>query len=167
MRRERLLSHEAGTAAVELVLVLPLLLLLMFAGLEGGHFVWTQHKLAVAVRDGARFAARAPIDGLCDGATVVLASDTEDRIKLLTRTGQISDPDAAPVVPGWADDEVNVSVNCEAFVDTGVYSDLDAAGPVVSVAAVAVPYPSVLGMLGLIDPTVSLTAQSHAAGIGL
>ncbi len=40
----------------------PLLLTLLFGGLEGGNFMLQQHIVTKGVRDGARFAGREPFD---------------------------------------------------------------------------------------------------------
>jgi len=169
MIRPRLYRDERGTAATEMALLVPLLVLLLFGGFEAGHFVWTQHKLVEAVRDGARFAGRLNINDLCDGDTVVMSSDTEDAIKLITRTGQLASTTARPKVPGWTAAEVDVTVACDAaeFVNTGLYSDLGYNGPIVRVSAQNVPYPSLFNSLGIIDTTFALSASSNAPVIGL
>ncbi len=43
-----------------MALVTPLLLTLLFGGLEGGNFMLQQHIVTKGVRDGARFAGREP-----------------------------------------------------------------------------------------------------------
>jgi Flp pilus assembly protein TadG len=167
MRRLRPLADQRGGASVEMALMVPLLVVLLFGGFEAGHFVWTQHKLAEAVRDGARFASRLSINDLCDGSSSAMTSATEDEIKLLTRTGQLASTSAIAKVPGWTDAEVEVSVSCEAFVDTGIYTELGAAGAVVTVTADDVTYPSLFNSLGIIDTTFELSAKSNAPVIGL
>jgi Flp pilus assembly protein TadG len=152
--------------------MLPLLLILLFGGIEAGHFVWTQHKLAEAVRDGARYAARLPLTELCDGATEVMTTDTEDDIILMTRTGQVANAAAQPKVPGWTADQVDVDPNCGEYVTTGFYAayaaDFEGAGgPVVVVSTTGVPYPSMFDALGIIDPGARLSAHSISPGIGL
>lgn len=167
MRARALFSNERGAAATEMALLVPLLLTLIFGGFEAGHFVWTQHKLAEAVRDGARFAARLPVSQLCDGDDSAMSSATETEIKLLTRTGQIASGTATPKVPGWTDAQVTVSPECGTFVSTGLYSELGNEGPIVTVAAVNVNYPSLFQSLGIVDSTFQLSARSNAAVIGL
>jgi hypothetical protein len=178
MSARRFLADRRGTAATEMALLVPLLLTLMFGGFEAGHFVWTQHKLAEAVRDGARFAARLEIDSLCDKTSVSMTDDIKNQIILLTRTGQIANADASPKVPGWQPSSVDVEVDCNPSqaLSSGLYSDLgtdDAGsplrGPIVTVAAKNVAYPSFFGQLGIIDPArnMKLTASSHAPVIGL
>ena len=161
-----------GSASVEFALVLPILLILLFGGMEAGHFVWTQHKLTEAVRDGARYAARLPITELCDGGTEVMDTQTEDNIRLMTRTGQVADANARPKVPGWTNAHVEVHPNCGAYVTTGFYAayaaDFDGAGgPVVVVSTRGVPYPSMFNALGIVDPGAQLSAHSISPGIGL
>ena len=157
----RFFSDQSGSAAAEMALMLPMLLVLMFGGFEAGHFIWTQHKLTEAVRDGARFASRMEIDDIC--GTDPDAARAE--VRLLTRTGQLADANANPKVPGWTDGMVTVT--CGTFVSTGLYADLGGAGPTVTVLASGVPYPSLFQQLGLIDGNVLLTAESHAAVIGI
>lgn len=170
MTRLRPLSDERGAAAAEMALLVPLLVLLLFGAFEAGHFVWTQHKVVEAVRDGARFAARLSINDLCDGDTVIMSSDTEAEIKLLTRTGQIASSTAMSKVPGWTDSEVGVELDCdsESFVNTGLYSALGGDnGPIVTVSANEVPYPSFFQSLGIIDSSFTLSASQHAPVIGI
>ena len=148
-----------------MALILPLLLVLLFGGVEAGHFIWTQHKLTEAVRGGVRFAGRLPVAELCNGTAALDGKVAE--IKLMTRTGQIRSSSVAPVVPNWTDDEVEVAISCEHFVDTGIYDQLGAAGPVVTVTASRVPYPSIFSYLGVIDPTLLMTAKASTPGVGL
>ena len=165
----RVFSDQSGAAAAEMALMVPLLLTLMFGGFEAGHFVWSQHKITEAVRDGARFAARMDISELCDGGTETMSTATEDQIKLLTRTGQIASTTAIPKVPGWTASQVTVTLDCDSasFVDTGIYTHLGDRGPIVTVAAVNVDYPSFFQQLGIIDSTFKLSASSNAPVIGL
>ena len=152
---------------------LPLLLLLLFGGFEGGHFIWTQHKLTEAVRNGVRYASRLDIDSVCP----TMDTATRDRIALVTRTGQLANSSARPLVPGWTSDEVAVTVNCGQFVSTGIYSELgsefgdDEKGPLVIVEAKNVAYPSLFLQWGVIVPMstepVKMSAYASAAVTGI
>jgi len=161
------LRDSSGAAAVEMALITPMLIVLLFGGSEAGHFVWTQHKLTEAVRDGARFASRLSVFDVCNGATSTLADPNLARVKLLTRTGQLTNTNVLPVVRGWTAGQVTVTVSCQAFVNTGIYTQLGQAGPVVTVAATNVTYPSLFGALGNITRGVTLNARSSAAVIGI
>lgn len=164
------LIDQHGSAAVELVLLLPLLLVLLFGGFEAGHYVWTEHKLIEGVRDGARFGARMNINDVCGGDAGKLAT-AQAKVRLLTRTGQLTDPDALPRVPGWTDGQVTVNFACNAFLATGIYTDLDAAagpaGPIVTVSASSVAYPSLFERLGILDSSIAMGATSNSPVTGL
>ena len=167
MSLRNFILDERGSAATEFALILPLLILLLFTGSEAGHFVWTQHKLTEGVRNGVRYASRLPIDKLCDGPTVVLADPELANIIQITRTGIVSAGQPNATVPGWTAANVSVDVSCEAFVETGIYSDLNAPGPIVTVRAADVPYPSLFKLLGRIPGTIQLNARASTAGIGI
>jgi hypothetical protein len=165
----RILADRSGTAAAEMAIILPLLLVLLYGGVEAGHFIWTQHKLTEAVRSGSRFAGRLQEVAMAcdpDGAAADIDEATRGRIKLFTRTGQQDDPDAAPFIPHWTDAQVQVSVAC-AFTDQGIYRQLGGNGPVVTVRASGVAYPSLFSSLGILDPQIRMTAEAHAPGTGL
>lgn len=168
------LRDARGAAASEFALIVPLMIILLFTGSEGAHFVWTQHKLTEAVRDGARYASRLQIDKVCDGGSSVLADPELSDIKRLTLTGQLASSTALPVVPGWSIDEIDVTVSCDSFVATGIYGDLDSdgdgtgeAGPVVTVSATGVNYPSLFNQLGGFKQAIALSAKSSAPVIAL
>ena len=77
----RALRDNRGSAAAEMALVLPLLLIIMFGSVELGNYFMNEHSLVKAVRDGARFAARQSFIhyGTCNGTpggTVV--TDTQN-----------------------------------------------------------------------------------------
>ncbi|MEY4239526.1 MAG: hypothetical protein RL339_2127 [Pseudomonadota bacterium] len=163
----RALTDRTGAAAGELALILPLMILLLFGGLEGGHFIWTQHKLTEAVRDGARYAGRLEVTQVCRDGALIIDPARIAEIKLLTRTGQLEDAAKPPLIPGWTSDEVTVAITCGGFVDTGIYSELGEAGPVAVVAAVGVPYPSLFGALGIFDAKFRMNAHAAAPVIGL
>ena len=60
-----------------------------------------------------------------------------------------------------------MDVACGAYVDTGIYRNLNGRGPIVTVSAQGVAYPSLFGRLGVIDPEIRMTARSSAAVTGL
>ena len=154
-----------GSAAAEFALALPMMLALMFGGFEAGHFFWTEHKLVKAVRDGARFASRLPVDDLCNGATEAMSTDTEALIQNVTATGMLANGN--PKVPGWNPDDVTVTVGCQDFVATGIYTGLGSAGPMVTVSTGGVTYPSLFNGLGFITSSVQLSAKSSAVVVGI
>ena len=162
----RFWKDRSGAAAAELVLALPMMFALMFGAMEAGHYFWTQHKIVKSVRDGARFATRLDVEALCNGATVVMSGALEDEIQNVTATGRVGTGGAAKV-PGWDPNNVSVTVGCQQFVDTGIYTDLGSAGPLVTVDSGVVPYPSLFEYLGFIDTSFGLSARSSAAVMGI
>jgi hypothetical protein len=184
MRWLKFLYDRDGTAAVEMALVAPLLLALMFGSLELGNMFMDQHALTKQVQDGARFASRLAISTayVCstDPATVFEDSDATDQIIHVTKDGVVT----GAGTPRWSNywsrncdgggDTLAVTIRCVAKSDvdtddtgfTGIYTGLDGAIPVVRVAG-AVKYRSVLAALGFDATDVCLRAQSEAAVQGL
>lgn len=173
----RFLRADQGAVAAEFVLMLPIMILLLFLGMEGGHFAWSQHNLIKAVREGTRYASRLPVDSFCDGATQQLDPDAEDLIKAIVVTGALPPADGGaargPVVFGLQADQVTVDPDCAVLAPgdegfgTGIYSDLGNGGPVVTITVAGVPYPSLFERLGVIDGSYRLTATASAPVIGI
>ena len=163
----RFFRDERGSPSAEFALILPALVMLMFGGFEAGNFVWTQHKLVKAVREGARYAARLPVADYCDGATAQFDPGAEADIKAVTVTGKLSGGGTNPAVPGMSVDNVTVSPVCAAYVATGIYSDLGEAGPIVTVSVAGVGYPSLFAQLAGLDGSITLAARASAPVIGL
>ena len=162
----RLARNRKGTAATEFALALPMMFALMFVGMEAGHFFWTQHKLVKATRDGARFASRANVEDLCNGSATDIDAALEQQIRNITVTGQVADG-AAAKVPGWTPEDVVITVGCQQFLATGIYTDLGAAGPLVTVSTGGVAYPAILNGLGVLNTGISMSAESSAAVVGI
>lgn len=163
MKRLRaLLTNDAGAAASEFVLAMPMMLVLLFGAMEAGNYFWSEQKLIQAVRDGSRYAARLNYNALCPTMTVA----TETEIKNLTRTGRL-DGLAVSKLPGWENAGLQVIPGCGKFTSTGIYAGYGGAGAVVTIRAVGVPYRPILGTLGIIDSTYALAAEAHAPVIGL
>lgn len=158
-------SCNRAAAAAELALILPLLLVILFGGFEAGAYLWTEQKVIKGVRDGARFAGRQSFSLYsCDGVD----SDLETQIKNLTRTGQLSSGTAK--ISGWNDDDVTVSVACQAPVaDTytagGLYEKQPDGAIHVTVSA-TVPYPSFFATLGFDTRDAVVHASANAAVMG-
>jgi Flp pilus assembly protein TadG len=161
-----LLRCKSGAAAAEMALILPMLIAIMFGGFEGGAYLWTEHKVVKAVRDGARFAARQPFSAFdCDTAS--LDSAVEAQVQELTRTGAFSGGTAK--ITGWVNDDIDVEVDCqtgESYSDQGVYATEDSGAIHVTVSA-TVPYPSLFGTLGFNTTGATVTASANAAVMGI
>ena len=164
--RRSLLHCRSGSAAAEMALVLPFLVLLLFGGVELGYYFYNQHQVVKGVRDGARYAGRQSFVSLnCDGgAPSTVPDDVETAIQEITRTGRISGGTAR--VPGWVNGDITVTITCPTTpITTGIYEDEDNA-PQVNVAA-TVSYDSLFDGVGVIDSTYTLRASQQAAVMGI
>lgn len=180
-----LLTDRTGAAAAEMALVAPMLIILMFGSFELGNYFMSEHALAKAVRDGARFASRLPAStyscpsGGTDGSAGTFATGTsglQSQIKNVTRTGSI-DGSATPRLSYWtaaqettaapSGSPITLTITCRLATSfTGVFSGLPGNVPVVTVAA-DVRYPSLFGQLGLSDANLRLQSQSQAPVMGI
>ena len=151
--------------------MLPALIVLLFGGFEAGNFMWTQHKLVTAAREGARYASRLPIDKFCDAsspATDAQDADAIEAIRIVTATGFPPDANNDPVAPDRVEG-IQVAVSdevCGLFSPTGIYTQLGTAGPRVTVTASA-SYASLFGGLGVLTNGIPLAARSDGAVIGI
>lgn len=183
--KRSLIKNDNGAAGVEMALMLPLLLILMFAPFELSNYFWTEHKVVKGVRDGARYAGRlnfsnyecpadddgnpdTPVDLGIDNLDPLLAT----QIREITRTGQVSGGSAS--IANWTNDNVTITVSCpdealddsgEAVVNTGIYRGLDNA-PIVRVST-TVTYRSLFRTLGFDATNLTVSASSQAAVMGI
>lgn len=158
-----------ASAAVEMVLVLPILLLLLFGSVEIGNYFMSEHAVQKGVRDAARYAARLPLDEVTDGTCNLGEAEVQDQIRRVARTG---DPDADgsdPRLGMWdSDDTVTLNLACPtgAYAETGVYTDFPFGAVNITVAA-AVPYQPLFDFLPFLDDDgLLLNAQSQSAVFG-
>lgn len=169
--RRRFRKCSKGAAAAEMALMLPIMILLLLGTFEGGHFLWSEHKVIKGVRDGARYAGRFRFE-LFDCTNTTIDNTVETNIKKLTRTGYPTgdNPTVAgtdnPVVPGWDDSEVTVTLTCDSTTNTGIYQDVSGGAPIVEVSA-SVPYTSLFGMLGFDTSNIKLNASAQSAVMGV
>jgi hypothetical protein len=167
------LGDRKGSAAAEMALILPLLLVVLFVAFEGGYFLWNEHKVVKGVRDGARYAGRLAFSqyGGCPaspGAPAAFTGPGLNSIQEITRTGKISGGTSSLV--GWQNS--HVTVTCDFVASSGgLYSTNAGNAPRVTVSA-SVPYPSspitsLVGVLGFNPAGITLNASAQAAVMGL
>jgi Flp pilus assembly protein TadG len=157
-----------GTAAVEMALVLPFLVFLMFGSVDLGNYFLSEHVVDKSVRDAARYAARLSFANFDCSSNSMTDPST---VQKLARTGDPAGTVAR--LPGWTNDSMTtVSVDCDtdtthSYVNGGIYADFPNGGeaPTVTVSA-QVPYHSLFGLIGIGSLTLNLNAQSQAAVIG-
>jgi Flp pilus assembly protein TadG len=174
-------KSQSGSAAVEMVLVMPILLALMFGAFELGNYFYSEHVVAKAVRDGARFASRQSFTSFtaCSGApsgtvNVTLPSvasiSTETAIRNLVRTGQVASGGTARLA-GWTNaTTVVVATSCNTVSTSagkGIYTGQTGGVRIVTVTA-TVPYRPLFSTLGIkSSATMTLIAQSQAPVVGI
>src|SRR5690242_1861471 len=182
MKRLFFIRDQSASAAVEMALVTPILLALLFGSVEMGNFFMSEHAIEKAVRDGARYAARLPLAAAYSCPNTVFAdAGATNNIINVTKTGAVSGAGFPRLAPSYwnrtcgSDTQtVTVSVACvnkddidtEATGNTGIYTGLNGDIPVVTVSA-RVKYESVLGTLGFHTTNLCLNAESKAALQGL
>ena len=145
-----------------MALVMPLLLVLMFGTFELGHYFLSEHVVQKAVRDAARYAARLPMTSY---PSCTVPAGTSTPIQRVARTGQ---PDGTVQrLQGWsADTMTTVTLTCTPTgTYTGIYTEFPTGIPVITVSA-SVPYPSLMGTMGIAIPSLELNAASQSAVYG-
>ena len=163
-------SNERGTAAAEMALVAPLLIVLMFGALETGKFFWDEHIVVKAVRDAARFAARQSFDSMPCGGTA--ANDTAIKNVAMYGEPTVGASDH-PRLYYWTDPTtVTVSITCYDNSGTdgdrvydGVYADRGEV-PQVTVTAV-IPYSPLVGGVSSLISGAHVGASDQAVVFGL
>lgn len=162
----RLITCRRGAAAAEMALVTPLLIILMFGSFELGNYFLSEHVVAKAVRDGARYAARRSfVDFTCPNT---VATDVVDKTRNITRTGQVASGGTARLVNWTTPTTVSVTLSCTAISGgnySGIYKGL-ANVPRVKVSA-TVPYRSLFNNLGFTASTLNLVSESEATVQGI
>ncbi len=159
-------DEQQGSAAVEMALVAPLLIALLFGAFELGNYFLAEHKVVKAVRDGARYAARQAFDQYsgCTPSSMVV-----DSTRNVTRTGQVASG-GTPRVTGWANPAtITVTAVCNrtgSFQNQGIYRNLTVGAPVVVVSA-SVLYTPLFARIGIGRFTLNLNASSEAAVTGI
>lgn len=158
------MRDERGAAASEFALMVPLMVVLIFTGMEAGYYLFTEHRVIKAVREGSRYAGRLPF-GTYDCSANSIDATASQNIRNVTRTGLPTG--TVPLVPGWTDAQVFVTLDCDATTTTGIFEGNGTNGaPRVTVRA-RTTYRSLFnGLVGL-DDTAAIGASSQAVVNGI
>lgn len=164
MRRLSTLRDRKGAAAVEMALVTPLLLVILFGSVEVGNYFYNEHLLTKAVRDGARYAARQNFSYYtCTGApSGTVVADTQNLVK----TGYVTG--TGDRLNAWNANTITLDTSCNtALALSGIYRGKATGAPVVTVSA-TVPYKPIVGTaFGFSGSGFNLNATQKAAVTGL
>ncbi|MGZ2411052.1 Flp pilus assembly protein TadG [Sphingomonas sp. F9_3S_D5_B_2] len=172
MMRTPIYRDRSGSAAAEMALVLPLLLVIMTGSIELGSYFLREHTLVKAVRDGAAYAARRNMSAYdCVSGTPSISQSVKDDTKTLVRTGQLSG--GSDQLPNWTSQNASFSmtVSCVTAANsvpmTGLYSGSPTGKvPVVTVTA-QLPYNPVVGNFGFHAAGYSLYSSEQVAVTGI
>ena len=162
--------QDGGTAGVEMALVTPIFLALMFGSFEVGYYFLSEHAVAKAVRDGARYAGRRGFtEFVDDSCNCTVSDDVIDKTRNVTRTGEVGDG-GDDRLHFWTEDIEDASITIEAECDTsgdytGIYNDNAGGAPIVRVRA-EVPYRSLFASIVFDTSGMKLNAQSEAPVTG-
>ena len=174
----RLWRDRSGVAAAEMILILPLATFMVFATVEAGHFMYTEHEVMKSVRDAARWGSRQPLSAFgctATSADAALPSDTSTlgtirtNISTLARYGQLS-TDAPLLVAGWQDSDITVTYACEQVnataSDSGIYTGTAGYAPRITVVGTP-SYPTLFGTMAAFPATMKLFAKQQAVVAGV
>src|SRR5258706_12009745 len=159
-------GDDCGSAAVEMALVTPIFMALMFSAYDVRNYFLSEHVVVKAVRDGARFASRQSFTSMpC--ATGALSTSSEPGLSIdhLVRYGNVSGT-GNPRLVNWTT-PVTVTLSCgPALTYSGIYKGMESAVPVVTVQAVT-NYQSLFNHFGITTTTITLNASSQIPVMGV
>lgn len=177
MAARTLFRSRKGAAAAEMALVLPLLMTLLLGSAELGNYLYNEHLVQKAVRDGARYAARHSFSYFEDGSgNCADPSDTTfiANIRELVKTSLLAS--ANDRLPNWTDASITIEASCAITADddggttynmAGIYTGRSDGAPIVTVTA-TIPYTSVIGSaFGFSGSGINLVASDQAAVMGI
>lgn len=176
MRRvAHLLRDTRGAAGVEMALVAPLLLTLLFGAVEIGNYFRAEHMLLKGVRDAAIYASRLSIENYdCTAGSPAVEAAVVDQVETLIRTGELSG--GTDTLPRWDDAAASVEMALVCKTQAGPSGALETMGgiytlnggqvPVITITA-TLPYQSLIAAMGFDATSLSLNAVEEAAVTGV
>ncbi|WFL76627.1 pilus assembly protein [Altererythrobacter arenosus] len=165
MRRRGFIFDCEGAAAAEMALILPIAVLLLFAGFESANYFYSQHQISKGLRDGARFAARQNFNDINCRSGASISSGVVAQIQNVARTGKASGGNAR--ISGWDNADITVTVTCPtaAEAQTGIFTSSEPA-PQVNLTT-TINYDSLFNGLGVITDSAVIGARHQATVMGI
>ena len=170
-----LFSAREGTAAVEFAMVLPLLLILLFAGMEIGRLLTDFHAVSKSVRDATRYLTRVGLT--CPGAaasTGPLANYIDNAgdatiARNLAMSGTVDTPTVtADYLLSYWTNTTTVSTAVTCILNGGQYQGVyvgQALIPQITMTA-TVPFAFLWGTLFMNDATINMTLSHIEVHVG-
>ena len=158
-----------GSAGAEFALLLPLLTVLLFGGIEIGRLLHDYHVVRESVRDAGRYLSRVEAD--CSSASPFYnAAEHESRAQNLALRGDVNS--SAPLLLGYWNDPNSVDIEIDPSIDNstdpkpyqGIYANHDCV-PLVVVTA-TVPFTFLFGQLVTSSGTIDLILSHKVVSIG-
>lgn len=167
-----LVRNKSGSAAAEMALLTPLLLILMLGSIELGRYFYHQHKLTQSLRDAARFAARQPFTEFttCDA---LVRDGLRTDILQVARTGRVTG--GTDRLPLWGDAATTFTVRTRCSAGTtgtgavtygGIYVGQPGGARYVEIDA-RLPHTPIWSAIGIGRQTLTLNARQQAAVAGI
>ena len=164
-----LLFDKRGSASVELMLAMPLLLILIIAPMEMGNFAMNEHALVKGVRDASLYVAHQDI-GKFNCTTNSVDATVIATAKNIVRGGQTTTGNDR--LNGWGSGTTTVTLTCvtqasDGTTLSGIYALNGGKVPIVTIDA-TVPYSAVLPTyLGFRPASITLSASQQATVQGI
>ncbi len=158
-----------GNAGAEFALLLPLLAVLLFGGIEIGRLLHDYHVVRESVRDAGRYLSRVEAD--CSSASPFYnAAEHESRAQNLALRGDVNS--SAPYLLGYWTDPLSVDIAIDCSIDNsadpkpyqGIYANDDFV-PLVVVTA-TVPFTFLFGQLVTSSGTIDLILSHKVVSVG-
>lgn len=165
-----------GSAGAEFALLLPLLTVLLFGGIEIGRLLHDYHVVRESVRDAGRYLSR--VEAVCSSASSASFSDGpfytaaqhESRAQNLALRGDVNS--SAPYLLGYWTDPNSVDIAIDCSIDNsadpkpyqGIYANRNFV-PLVVVTA-TVPFTFLFGQLVTSSGTIDLILSHKVVSIG-
>ena len=110
---------QQGLAAIEMTLVLPILLLLLFATAEFSRLLYQYNALTKVVRGAARYIIANPEFNSTN--EVIVSSQTKSVAKYLLVYGDLGEESPTPILPNLAATTFDIAISGEFITVTASY----------------------------------------------
>jgi Flp pilus assembly protein TadG len=104
-------SKQKGLAAVELVLITPIIIFLFVINIEVGKFLVENQMLSKMVRNGARFAIT-NVYGTASGGTIAPLTEIQNMV-VYGKPVVADDPTPTPLLPGLLPNDISLDASEE------------------------------------------------------
>lgn len=169
----RFVRANDGTAAVEFALCLPLLLVLLFCGIEIGRLLTDFHVVSKSLRDSGRYLSQVGITYTAPGGPVALSTvidnaSEETVARNLALTGTPDTPTAANyLLPYWTG-AGNLTMQVSCIANTAYQGIYEGAGLIPQITIQAnVPFAFIWGAVFASAATITMSishTQTHIGG---